>query len=68
LLPIAADLNPQNLSNNSAVIIPDPIEDLIGNSWNQSDSYCAINLTATVKSKRDSLIFHHPLQVEKNCA
>jgi len=68
LLPIAADLIPPNLPNNSDVIISEPDEDFIGNSGNQSDSYCAINLSATVKNKRVTLIFHHPLQVEKNCA
>jgi hypothetical protein len=50
--PIAAYLIPRDLPNNSEVLVLDPIEDMVGGSWNQGDKYRANNLKATVINKK----------------
>ena len=60
--PIAAYLIPKDLPNNSEVLVPDPIEDMVGGSWNQGDKYRASNLKATVINKKVVL---NPFSVER---
>jgi hypothetical protein len=51
-VPIAAYLIPRDLPNNSEVLILDPIEDFVGASWNQGDTYRATNIKAVVVYKK----------------
>ena len=57
-VPIAAYLIPKDLANNTEVLITDPIEDLIGSTWNQGDTYRASNITAKVVNKKVILNSH----------
>ena len=50
--PFAAYLIPNDLPDGSAVFIPDPIEDILGSTWNQGDRYRATNITAKVINKK----------------
>jgi hypothetical protein len=50
--PFAAYLIPKDLPDGSAVFIPDPIEDILGSTWNQGDQYRATNITAKVINKK----------------
>lgn len=50
--PVAAYLIPKDLKDNSEVFVPDPIEDLIGSTWNQGDCYRATNITGRLKNKK----------------
>jgi hypothetical protein len=50
--PFAAYLIPNDLHDGSAVLIPDPIEDILGSTWNQGDQYRATNVTAKVINKK----------------
>lgn len=50
--PFAAYLIPKDLEDGSAVLIPDPIEDILGSTWNQGDRYRAVNVTAKVISRK----------------
>ena len=50
--PIAAYLIPRDLPNNSKVLVPDPIEDLVASTWNQGNSYRAENVTAQVINRK----------------
>jgi hypothetical protein len=51
-LPLAAYLIPRDLPNNTEVLIPDPIEDHIGATWNQGNTYRASNVKAIVVNKK----------------
>jgi len=62
-IPVAAYLIPKNLPNNTQVLIPDPIEDLVGASWNQGDAYRADNVTAAVINKKVVL---DPLSIKRS--
>ena len=50
--PYAAYLIPKDLPDGSEVFIPDPIIDILGSTWNQGDSYRAINVTGRVVNKK----------------
>lgn len=50
--PIAAYLIPKDLPNNTRVLVSDPIEDLVGSSWNQGNSYRALNVVAQVVNRK----------------
>jgi len=50
--PYAAYLIPKELPDGSEVFIPDPIVDILGSTWNQGDSYRAINVTGKVVNRR----------------
>ena len=50
--PIAAYLIPRDLPNNSKVLVPDPIEDLVASTWNQGNSCRAENVTAQVINRK----------------
>lgn len=50
--PYAAYLIPKDLPDGSEVFIPDPIEDLLGGTWNQGDSYRAVNVTGKIINKK----------------
>jgi len=50
--PYAAYLIPKDLPDGSEVFIPDPIIDILGTTWNQGDSYRAINVTGRVVNKK----------------
>lgn len=56
--PVAAYLIPKELPNNTEVLIPDPIEDIVGASWNQGDAYRAANLTGIVTDRKVILNLH----------
>ena len=62
-VPIAAYLIPKDLPNNSEVLIPDPIEDYIGASWNQGDAYRATNMTGTIINKKVVL---NPVSIQRS--
>lgn len=61
--PVAAYLIPKDLKDNSEVFVPDPIEDLIGSTWNQGDCYRATNFTGKVVGKKVVL---NPKSVERS--
>ncbi len=61
--PVAAYLIPKDLKDNSEVFVPDPIEDLIGSTWNQGDCYRATNVTGKVVSKK---IILNPKSVKRS--
>lgn len=61
--PIAAYLIPKDLKDNSEVFVPDPIEDIIGSTWNQGDCYRARNMTGSVSNKKVTL---NPKSVERS--
>lgn len=50
--PYAAYLIPKDLPDGSEVFIPDPIVDILGSTWNQGDSYRAVNVTGKVINKK----------------
>ncbi|MFM1807226.1 MAG: hypothetical protein RL212_1485 [Pseudomonadota bacterium] len=50
--PVAAYLIPRDLKDKSEVFVPDPIEDVIGSTWNQGDCYRATNLTGKLINKK----------------
>lgn len=62
-IPVAAYLIPKDLPNNSEVLIPDPIEDIVGASWNQGDAYRAVNLTGIVTDRK---VILNPHSVERS--
>ena len=51
-LPVAAYLIPLALPDGSEVIVEDPIEDLVGQIWNQGDVRRAENIKGYVRSKK----------------
>lgn len=61
--PVAAYLIPKDLKDNLEVFVPDPIEDLIGSTWNQGDCYRATNITGKVVSKK---VILNPKSVERS--
>lgn len=61
--PFAAYLIPNDLPDGSAVFIPDPIEDILGSTWNQGDRYRATNITARVINKK---VVIDPANVEQS--
>lgn len=50
-VPVAAYLIPPDLQNGSEVVVEDPIEDLIGRTWNQGDVWRAKNLKGFVRDR-----------------
>ena len=50
--PFAAYLIPNDLPDGSSVLIPDPIEDILGSTWNQGDRYRAMNIVGKVINKK----------------
>jgi hypothetical protein len=60
--PIAAYLIPKELADGADVFVPDPIEDMVGATWNQGDSYRANNLTGKVMGKKVVL---NPASIER---
>ena len=61
--PVAAYLIPKDLKDNLEVFIPDPIEDLIGSTWNQGDCYRATNVTGKIVDKK---VVINPSSVERS--
>ena len=59
--PIAAYLIPKGLKGRTPVIVPDPIEDIVGWRWNQGDTHRATNVPGYVEFNRVVL---EPLAVE----
>jgi len=62
-IPVAAYLIPKGLPNNCEVLIPDPIEDYIGASWNQGDAYRATNVIGTLINKKIAL---NPVSIQRS--
>lgn len=50
--PYAVYLIPKNIADGSEVFISDPIIDIVGSTWNQGDSYRAINVIGKVVNKK----------------
>jgi len=50
--PIAAYLIPKNLPDGTSVLVVDPIEDIVGSTWNQGDSYRATNVPGYILNHR----------------
>lgn len=61
--PFAAYLIPKDLADGSEVFIPDPIEDILGSTWNQGDRYRAANVIGTVINKK---IVINPLDIPQS--
>jgi len=61
--PIAAYLIPKDLKDNSEVFVLDPIEDIVGSTWNQGDCYRARNMTGSVSNKK---VILNPKSVERS--
>jgi len=51
-MPFAAYLIPKDLIDGSEVLVVDPIEDFVGSSWNQGDTYRATNLRGKLINKK----------------
>ena len=51
-MPFAAYLIPKDLMDGSEVLVVDPIEDFLGSSWNQGDTYRATNLKGKLINKK----------------
>jgi hypothetical protein len=51
-LPIAAYLIPPDIQNGSEVLVEDPIEDLVGSTWNQGDTTRVMELKGYIKNRR----------------
>ncbi len=62
-LPIAAYLIPPTIKNGTRVVIEDPIEDIIGSSWNQGDIERAYEVMGWIKNRK--IVIDHA-SVEKN--
>jgi len=62
-VPVAAYLIPKELPNNCEVLVPDPIEDYVGASWNQGDAYRATNVIGTVINKK---IVLNPVSIQRS--
>ena len=62
-IPVAAYLIPKELPNNCEVLVPDPIEDYVGASWNQGDAYRATNVIGTIVNKKVVL---NPASIERS--
>jgi hypothetical protein len=50
--PIAAYLIPRTLEDGSPVIVPDPIEDIVGSAWNQGSAYRAKDVRGHIENKK----------------
>ena len=50
-MPVAAYLIPKGLPIGTRVLVPDPIEDIVGGYWNQGDCWRAVNLFGTWDGK-----------------
>lgn len=50
--PIAAYLIPKGLKGRTPVVVPDPIEDIVGWRWNQGDTHRASNVPGYVEFNR----------------
>jgi len=50
--PIAAYLIPPSLEDGCEVLVQDPIEDLIGQAWNQGDTSRAMNVKGYIKDRK----------------
>ncbi len=55
--PIAAYLIPPDLQDGSKVLIEDPIEDMLGSTWNQGDTQRAMNIIGYARDRK--VIIHH---------
>jgi len=62
-VPIAAYLIPPNLKDGTKVIIEDPIEDLLGGTWNQGDRERAMNVIGYVKNRK---VFINRKSIQRN--
>ena len=62
-IPVAAYLIPKELPNNCEVLVPDPIEDYVGASWNQGEAYRATNVIGTIVNKKVVL---NPASIERS--
>ena len=58
--PIAAYLIPRSLKDGTAVLVPDPIEDIVGSKWNQGSAYRASDVTGFVKDRKVVLNEYKP--------
>ncbi len=50
--PIAAYLIPKNLADGSSLLIEEPIEDVVGSTWNQGDAYRAGSIPGKLEGRR----------------
>ena len=50
--PIAAYLIPKGVSDNTKVMVLDPIEDFVGGDWSQGSSWRAVNVPGYIKDKK----------------
>jgi hypothetical protein len=50
--PIAAYLIPRQLADGSKLLIEDPIEDVVGATWNQGNAYRADAIPGTLENRR----------------
>lgn len=51
-VPIAAYLIPHGVPDNTRVIVKDPIEDIVGGSWNQGESWRANDVQGYIKNRK----------------
>jgi hypothetical protein len=63
--PIAAYLIPQDLADGSSVLIEDPIEDVVGSTWNQGDAYRAGSIPGKLEGRRVVLGKKEPGTVQR---
>lgn len=54
--PIAAYLIPKNLPDGTEVIVADPIDEIIGQEWNQGDCHKAMNLRGVIRNRKIELL------------
>ena len=59
--PIAAYLIPKSIKDGTAVLVPDPIEDIIGSKWNQGSAYRAFDVTGFIKDRKVVMNEYKPL-------
>lgn len=50
--PIAAYLIPKSIEDGAKVVVPDPIEDIVGSSWNQGSAYRAKDVRGFIRNRK----------------
>jgi len=58
-LPIAAYLLPRHLIEGASLLVLDPIEDIVGVTWNQGSVYRATRVPGVLKGRRVELLRDH---------
>lgn len=63
--PVAAYLIPRDLPDGSSLLIEDPIEDVVGITWNQGDTYRTRAIPGKLESRRFALGKKDPSTVRR---